>query len=365
MSLLYKKRIISLTVLFLTLYPILPAHAATEGDKVTKRYRNSVVYITTEPQHPKGNGFGFVVGENKIGSKLYVVTASHVVKEDGPPSDDDSKDSKISLTFCEERHKKEAKLLNNNIDLDIALLEVSKPRGYQWKRGYYCSNYEKGDNVWFIGKQGKCEIPPDNQAGEIVKENLAGFLEVSIPSVKPGTSGAPLIHENGIIGMILQHEQKIATVLPIKRIQLYASAKESNVAWGLWKCPHLPSSHLCKKLNTNILTVNHEKGGLEWLDYVEYVDWETATERVKEANQCMAGEHNDWRLPNTSNLRTLAKSRRTKKKLKSFTGKNWFWTEDQVSCISSCYYNVVNMNGGKHDGRKIENRSYVGLVRDK
>jgi hypothetical protein len=240
-----KKRIISLIVLFFTLYPILPLRAATEGDKVTKRYRNSVVYITTEPRHSKGNGFGFVVGENKIGNKLYVVTAAHVVKEYADPPD--SEDSKISVTFCEARHEKEAKLLNYNKYLDIALLEVPKPRGYQWKRGYYCSNYERGDDVWLIGINpwivGKsiCDIPPDNQAGEIFTENSAGFLEVSIPQW--GTSGTPLIHENGIIGMFRKHKpfSSIGTVLPIRIIQTYVS--ESHVTWGLWECSHLPSSH--------------------------------------------------------------------------------------------------------------------------
>jgi len=222
---------IPLAVLLLYLTFLLPVNAISQGDEVTQKYLNSVVHITTEPIHEKGNGFGFVVGKSRFGDKLYVITAKHVVVPAGPFNDDEMT---IIIKFREEQWQERATLLNYNSSLDIALLRVSKPKWYQWEKGVYCPNYQRNEKVWFIGRSGNWFVPVDNEAGIIRETNPKGLIEISIPSVLPGTSGAPLISQNGIIGIIIDNSISKTQVLPIKKVKTFV--EQQNYPWGLQEC---------------------------------------------------------------------------------------------------------------------------------
>ncbi len=171
------------------------------GDKIAERFINNVVHLTVKLADGEMDGFGFVVGE--LRNKLYVVTANHVVHSDKP--DMETKEVLVKFYDDEAGEPIPAELLDiASSRLDAALLRVSKPEWYRWERKVLSSDYRKGDKVWFIGQSRKWIVPTDDYAGNLQNNEPGwdGQITFYITSVKPGTSGAPLFTENGIIGMI-------------------------------------------------------------------------------------------------------------------------------------------------------------------
>ena len=69
----------------------------------------------------------------------------------------------------------------------------------------------------FVGRDGRWYVSLGNSNGTVntVEEER---LLIDINSIAPGTSGAPLINDYGIVGMILNHSGYEATVLRIEAI---------------------------------------------------------------------------------------------------------------------------------------------------
>ena len=89
-------------------------------------------------------------------------------------------------------------------DLDLAVLEVKKPPNYKWIRHHFCYEYLRDEKVWFIGRRKRCWVPSESATGTINKvTNRNNEITIDIHGVAPGTSGAPLLTKNGIIGMII------------------------------------------------------------------------------------------------------------------------------------------------------------------
>ncbi len=82
----------------------------------------------------------------------------------------------------------------------------------------FSSHPERDDKVWFIGRNKDWYVPTDAAIGRINKPPLMGEIYVDIYSVRPGTSGAPLITKKGIIGMIIQDSGVEAVALDISTI---------------------------------------------------------------------------------------------------------------------------------------------------
>ncbi len=173
--------------------------------------QNNVVAITAfSPDGYKEYGFGIITGERD--KLLFIATAAHVVEE---------AQEKIEIKFFDDYRAYPAKLLRQNTDsdIDIAVLEVEKPGNFRWEPD--CLGIaSKGDAVAFIGRDRSWYIPPasSNALGYIyeIRNNL---IEVDINSVKVGTSGAPLINQTGIIGMIIKDEGSQAFAVRIDQIQ--------------------------------------------------------------------------------------------------------------------------------------------------
>lgn len=228
-----KNRILVVVILMWTLnlcWVVSQIHAQI-GDKVAKRFVNSVIQLTAEFSNGDLEyGFGFLVGERK--NKLYVVTADHVVRAHAP----DVKTVKVRARFHEFRGESfPVKLLDLfDRELDLALLEVPKPyTDYRWEREFYHPSPERGDRVWFIGRNKKWWIPTDIGAGAVSKPPLRGELLVDILGVQPGTSGAPLITEEGIVGMITEDGVTVVA-LGIDTIRQIVTL-EWNYPWHLEK----------------------------------------------------------------------------------------------------------------------------------
>jgi len=188
----------------------------TSGDKVAEKYRKTVIQISVEfSDGTLGYGFGFVVCEKD--NKLYAVTANHVIQ----PKTPNVKIKEIWAKFYEnkgKRFKAEAMDVSSS-EHDLALIELEKPfEGYVWEKNCY-TTAERGENVWFIGRNRDWYVPVKSG---IISEQASPskpYYKVDISSVQVGTSGAPLFTEKGIIGMITQDDGNEALSLNIEIIK--------------------------------------------------------------------------------------------------------------------------------------------------
>src|SRR5262249_28244930 len=145
-------------------------------------------------------GFGFIVGERP--GLLYIVTARHVLfgKEDAPGAKPTAK-----VTFySEQENSYDAKLVRSDTLHDLALLSVAAPNGFQWNKHCLASTdaLGRGTHVWFVGRNSTWYVPAE--PGAITSEQPGTDYRVLVErlEVRSGSSGAPLISESGIVGMI-------------------------------------------------------------------------------------------------------------------------------------------------------------------
>ena len=188
---------------------------------ICEQLLNNVVRIqTTFNDGSDEHGFGFVVGERN--NKLYIVTAKHVIYAlDGNGIISlDKKTKSVSVTFHSDlgRDYPATLLTLPNTPLDISLLEVRKLENYLWQKNSSSTAIQTGTTVWFIGKARKWYIPTGPFSGSINQISAEDEILVDINSIAPGTSGAPLISQNGIVGLIFQDAASGAIAYPIEKV---------------------------------------------------------------------------------------------------------------------------------------------------
>lgn len=169
--------------------------------------RSNVVAIDTEDS----NGFGFVTGETTNNNELIVVTALHVVKT----ALEDS--LTIQFRFYDYHHVYKGKFIDAFPEEDLAVFEIEKPEGYIWEKNCLATA-EVGENVGFIGRQGRWYYPYASTIGNIF-EIYNGTISADLPSIMSGSSGAPLVTKNGIVGMILRKSGISIRAIKIQNIQ--------------------------------------------------------------------------------------------------------------------------------------------------
>ena len=103
-------------------------------EDVVRNLRSNVVRIIVHPGAGAlaREGFGFVVGEDE--GQLYIVTADHVVRGDGP----DDIDKKPTVIFFQDQGKEYAgELLGTHLPRrqgDLAVLRIPSPPKFAWNR---------------------------------------------------------------------------------------------------------------------------------------------------------------------------------------------------------------------------------------
>ena len=179
------------------------AHAS--GDVKALQLRDNVVSIVTEfsAQEDRWNdqGFGFIVGERN--GNAIIVTANHVVRGKYPRPD--QRTDRVKVTYYSDQGRKyQANILGTFIaKLDLAVLEAKLPSHVKWhadalgRKERICRSTE----VWYIGRSGKWHVP--TTPGKINDEALGGIFIIDDLNVRPGTSGAPVVSQNGILGMVI------------------------------------------------------------------------------------------------------------------------------------------------------------------
>jgi hypothetical protein len=177
------------------------------------------------------NGFGFIVGERN--GFLYVVTARHVIA--GNSDNPDSKPSKtVKITFySEQENAYDAKVLRADSMHDLALLSVPTPRGFRWQPKCLAGaeNANRGSHVWFVGRNATWYVPVEPGAVTSERPGIDSRIQLERLEVREGTSGAPLISDAGIVGMIQSDSNDDTRALTIAFI--HSAIQEWNDPWDL------------------------------------------------------------------------------------------------------------------------------------
>ncbi|WP_146066796.1 S1 family peptidase, partial [Candidatus Venteria ishoeyi] len=222
-------RITKIGVFFIlcTLFNIPSVYAAG----ITNAYLSGTVRVSVPNQN---EGFGFIVGERN--NELYILTAEHVVA--GPPGTPPPQ-----VYFYQDQAKAVAAevLVRVGKPLDAALLRVTKPQRIRWQAQSFClPPYQPPETVWFIGRDKQWFIPSGRDEGQLNAQepDYYGHLELSIGSVRPGTSGAPLLNSKGLIGMIIEDQGNGARAVAIDNLRRLVRHK--NYPWDLLSCGSKP-----------------------------------------------------------------------------------------------------------------------------
>jgi len=173
--------------------------------------RNNVVRLSVSfPDGSKQEGFGFITGEKN--GQLYLATAAHVVRGE----EFNQTPSLIQVWFYADYKTYTAEFIRFFEPQDLALLQVPKPLALDYKNTNWADfapqNYQA---VRFVGRQGEWLIPGQGEVYKIGNDRIVA----SMTTVRPGTSGAPLINANGIIGLIIEDDNQEVTAIALGKIR--------------------------------------------------------------------------------------------------------------------------------------------------
>jgi hypothetical protein len=217
-----------LVVLLVSLSVMVPSALQAQqsaGETLSLALRSNVVSIVAERSDGIQNGFGFIVGERH--GQVYIVTANHVVRSSGPDTT-----SQILIKYFHEQGKPyPATLLDTSHQAyDLAVLQASTPPGLTWRReALGLQKVERSTPVWFVGRSAEWYVP--TVPGHINTFTLeARYLIDNLP-VRVGTSGAPLIADQGIIGMITADAGESSQAVSIEVIS--RAFEQWNLPWDL------------------------------------------------------------------------------------------------------------------------------------
>jgi len=210
---------------------------AQQQEETSLTFRNNVVHILSTFSSGTEEGFGFIAGEQN--GQLLIATAKHVVRrqdDSGQWTDADN----VRVEFFNDRgqwYSASLKGVYPRSGQDLSILSVAKPSSFVWERRCLGaeSNNLRNTRVWFIGRTDTPDpwyIP--TQAGSFNDNSFdtSSAANIDITSVRRGTSGAPLISETGILGMIFRDtDGSIATALSVGFIRQFFS--ENRLNWSL------------------------------------------------------------------------------------------------------------------------------------
>jgi formylglycine-generating enzyme len=185
------------------------AQAQDQIIRVTEAFKPNVVAIQSSfADGSIENGFGFITGEKN--GQLYLVTAGHVVhgREVKTPQ-------KIQVRFYSSLRQYPAEEENWFEADDLSLLTLPKPSTVQWKPNFAHYGPQNYQTVRFVGKNQDWISPGTGEIFRLSKDRI----EFTMYSLEPGCSGAPLIGEKGIMGLILQDDRSSSVALHLNRIR--------------------------------------------------------------------------------------------------------------------------------------------------
>ena len=209
------------------------AYGASSGTDFARALRHNVVRVTASWKSGGSyEGFGFVVGARA--GAFYVVTADHVVRGEGPDAID--RNPKV-VFFGDKGTEYKAELLTTRFapgEGDIAILRVNAPAGLAWRRDAVAGGRPRADtSVWFVGLGREWFVP--SHPGSVNRIEPSGSIVTEGLNVRIGTSGAPLISDAGIVGMVVADTGTFARATPIDFIE--RAVKDWGYPWELTLVP--------------------------------------------------------------------------------------------------------------------------------
>ena len=200
------------------------------GDKAMS-LRNNLVRVVSGD-----GGFGFVIAERPDG--FYIVTTAHVVLADQPESQNE-----IRTVFYSDRGTRyKATVLQQDHNHDLALLRVKIGPRLTWNRHCLAAADEakRGTAVWFIGRDETWYVPVANGFISSQTQSVDGWLEADLDHLRPGSSGAPLVTNTGVIGMLKAQSADDTRTLSITYIK--SKVQEWGYPWDLTSGAASPSN---------------------------------------------------------------------------------------------------------------------------
>ena len=190
---------------FLFLPTMLPAQT-----RQAEQLRDNVVAIhTTFESGYEEDGFGFVTGQRD--GLLFIATAAHVVEQGVDRAT-------ITLRFRGDYREYAARLIRSNTQWDVALLECDSPDNYRWEEDYAGDTPQRNQEASYIGRNGEWYVPTAVVTG-VINRVRDSRISVDIIGVSRGTSGAPLITNSGIVGLITEAEMAQATAVELSKVR--------------------------------------------------------------------------------------------------------------------------------------------------
>ena len=191
---------------------------------MAERLRQNTVRI-----HAGDDGFGFIAGEGN--GFLYIVTARHVLI--GGEQPDSPVPTKAVVSFYSDQGTTYNADILGTHEGDLAVLKLPTPAGFHWERTCLAGmdKSKRGSQVWFVGRRKEWYVPA--QPGSIASDQPSAKSQIEIDglSVSRGTSGAPVIADSGIVGMIQSDSSDDTRALTIDFIQ--RAFHEWNYPWSL------------------------------------------------------------------------------------------------------------------------------------
>lgn len=231
------------------------------------------------------SGFGFITGEED--GKLYLATAAHVVHG----LDIGNLPKNIKVKFLSDTKWIEANLILNWEEEDLALLELNKPGFVKWRNDCFDFAPKSLQKTRFIGVNGNEPKWVYPGSGEIFDLSDPQKIHFTIGTIRPGSSGAPLIGEKGILGLILEDDSGTSTALRISRIKELFSRSGQHSYFGVKQGNKMTSGNLLKRKNEvskNSFEEEYELVHIKSKSFIlgcESKIWEDCAENEKPAHQ--------------------------------------------------------------------------------
>lgn len=226
------------------------------GRNLAVELQNSVVRIAS-PEI----GFGLVVGERA--GNLYIITAHHVVSKN-----DDKLYNTVTIQF---RHAPKQDVAadpmildDDSINLDIGILRAHKPDGFAWRKDTMAMarDHEAGMKVWYIGQLEDWKIP--HKPGTIKYEDISAGKDIYLNMpVHEGSSGAPLVSDYGVFGMLQTEGSGTRSSKGIAIDAIMDACKRNQIPWSIEPAPFSNRSMLLARQNYDLRFYNEALMGFE------------------------------------------------------------------------------------------------------
>jgi hypothetical protein len=182
------------------------------------------------------SGMGIVIGGDE--RRLFVLTAHHVLPLDGERlAVRSGRDLAVRLCSDQSQTADFRELLFADSNRDIAIFSIRRPRDTTPPVALLASRVARsGDLALASGRQGECSV--SGLEGAVFRpEDERGYLVIDLPSGVPGTSGAPMVTDSGIVGIAFRQNGQQVRVQAIRWIR---DLVDPSISWWLEPANNFP-----------------------------------------------------------------------------------------------------------------------------